>query len=54
MKNSLKWYCIDHWSELLDIDILRVHELEKDEIRYLPGAESFLKKVRVKVRLELF
>lgn len=45
MKNSLKWYCIDHWSELLDIDILRVHELEKDEIRYLPGAESFLKKV---------
>ena len=45
MENSLKWYCIDHWSELLDIDILRVHESEKDEIRYLPGAESFLKKV---------
>ncbi len=45
MENSLKWYCIDNWSELLDIDILRVHELEKDEIRYLPGAESFLKKV---------
>ena len=45
MENSLKWYCIDHWSELLYIDILRVHELEKDEIRYLPGAESFLKKV---------
>ena len=45
MGSSLKWYCIDHWSELLGIDILRVHELEKDKIRYLPGAESFLKKV---------
>ena len=45
MENSLKWYCIDHWSELLDMDILGAHELEKDKIRYLPGAESFLKKV---------
>jgi len=45
MKNTLEWYCIDNWSELLDIDILEIHRAEKARIRYLPGAKSFLQEI---------
>jgi len=46
LQGSLKWYCLDHWSKLLDIDIFSLHEKEKSRIRYLPGAQKFLEVIK--------
>jgi len=46
LKGSLKWYCLDHWSELLGIDILLLHEKERSRIGYLLGAQEFLEVVK--------
>ena len=46
MQGSLEWYCLDHWSEYLDLDIAGLHRAQNHRIGYLPGAESFLKAVR--------
>ena len=44
---SLNWYCIDHWSEVLQIDIEAIkHEL-REHIRYRPHSLDFLKFLRV-------
>jgi 5'-nucleotidase len=45
-RGTLEWYCIDHWSEELGIDIPALkHEL-RDQIRYLDGAPAFLDALR--------
>jgi putative hydrolase of the HAD superfamily len=45
-RGTLEYYCVDHWSEVLDFDIPALkHEL-RDEIRYLDGAERFLGRLR--------
>jgi putative hydrolase of the HAD superfamily len=45
-QGTLEWYCVDHWSEELDLDLAALkHEL-RDRIRYLPGAREFLDAVR--------
>jgi GMP/IMP 5'-nucleotidase len=46
MQGRLEWYCLDHWSELLGLDIARLHREQHHRIGYLPGAEAFLKKMR--------
>ncbi len=46
LQGSLKWYCLDHWSELLGIDILLLHEKERSRIGYLTGAQEFLEVVK--------
>lgn len=54
MLGSLQWYCLDHWSEHLGIDIVGLHREQNHRIRYLPGAEDFLEAVRERdVRLLL-
>ena len=51
-RGTLDWYCIDHWSEELGLDIPALkHEL-REEIRYLDGAAGFLDLLRgLKLRL---
>jgi putative hydrolase of the HAD superfamily len=45
-RGTLEWYCVDHWSEELGLDIPALkHEL-RDEIRYLDGAAEFLDLLR--------
>jgi putative hydrolase of the HAD superfamily len=45
-RGTLDWYCIDHWSEELGLDIPALkHEL-REEIRYLDGAAEFLDLLR--------
>jgi putative hydrolase of the HAD superfamily len=45
-RGTLEWYCVDHWSEELGLDIPALkHEL-RDEIRYLEGAAEFLDLLR--------
>lgn len=46
MQGRLEWYCLDHWSEFLDLDIAGLHRQQNHRIGYLPGAEHFLKAVR--------
>jgi len=45
-RGTLDWYCIDHWSEELGIDIAALKREMRDEIRYLPGAVEFLDGLR--------
>ena len=45
MQGTLQWYSLDNWSDLLDIDILKIHEEQKDNIQYLKDAEYFLNKI---------
>lgn len=38
----LDWYCLDHWSETLGIDVLALHRGMRERIGWLPGAREFL------------
>jgi len=42
MQGTLKWYCLDHWSRELDMDVLALHRERRESIRVLPQAEEFL------------
>ncbi len=46
MEGKLEWYCLDHWSEVLDLDVKELHRRENDRIDYLPGAREFLQLVQ--------
>ncbi len=39
---TLDWYCLDHWSDLLGVDVLGLHRRMRDRIGFLPGARDFL------------
>ena len=45
MEGKLSWYCLDHWSEELDLDIAALHRDENNRIGFLPGARHFLETV---------
>jgi putative hydrolase of the HAD superfamily len=45
-RGTLEWYCIDHWSEVLDFDVAALKAEMHEHIRYLPGALEFLGAVR--------
>ena len=46
IQGDLEWYCLDHWSERLGFDVLKLHHEVHHRIEYLPGAEAFLETVR--------
>ena len=46
IEGSLAWYCIDHWSEALDLDIRDLKRAHRHLIRFLPKAPDFLAWVR--------
>lgn len=51
---SLDWYCLDHWSAALGLDILGLHRQMRARIGWLPGAREFLETARaLDVRLLL-
>ena len=41
-QGDLRWYCLDHWSEFLGLDIIQLHRDHHHRIDYLPGAREFL------------
>ncbi len=45
LEGTLDWYCLDHWSDRLKIDVMELHRTERARIDYLPGAEGFLEAV---------
>ena len=46
VQGDLEWYCLDHWSERLGIDVVQLHHDVNHRIGYLPGALEFLRSVR--------
>ena len=45
LEGTLDWYCLDHWSERLSIDVMSLHREHREKIDYLPGAQRFLETV---------
>jgi putative hydrolase of the HAD superfamily len=45
LEGKLNWYCLDHWSEALDLDVVALHREQNGRIGFLPGAEEFLRRV---------
>ena len=41
-QGHLDWYCLDHWSERLGLNVLDLHREYEHRIDYLPGALAFL------------
>ncbi len=41
-RGTLEWYCVDHWTEELGLDIEALKVEMREHIRFLPGAEQFL------------
>lgn len=46
LHGQLEWYCLDHWSERLGLDIAGLHREQNHRIDYLPGARAFLDTLR--------
>jgi len=46
LEGKLNWYCLDHWSERLGLDVLELHRGVNHRIDYLPGAKGFLQALR--------
>ena len=45
-QGTLQWYCTDHWSRELGMNIAALKHEAREHIRFLPGAEIFLTTVR--------
>lgn len=47
---TLEWYCVDFWSEKLDLDIMRLKRDVAHKIGYRANAQIFLEKCREQTR----
>jgi len=45
-EGTLQWYCLEHWSESLKLDIRALKEEVKDRIRIRPYVVEFLQQLR--------
>ena len=45
-QGDLRWYCLDHWSDHLNLDVVQLHRDNHHRIDFLPGARDFLEAVR--------
>ena len=41
-RGRLEWYCVDHWTAELGLDIAALKVEVREHIRFLPGSEQFL------------
>lgn len=46
LRGTLKWYCLDHWSTALDVDIRALKEEVSHKIQLRPHVEAFLTRLR--------
>lgn len=53
-QGTLDWYCTDFWTRALSLDIAGMKREVREHVRFLPGAEQFLRALRAKnVRVAL-
>jgi putative hydrolase of the HAD superfamily len=45
---TLEWYCLDHWARDLGMDLKALKREHRARIRFLPGAQDFLARVRAR------
>lgn len=45
---TLAWYCVEHWTRVLDLDIAALKHAHRDKVRFLPRAPEFLGSVRAR------
>jgi putative hydrolase of the HAD superfamily len=45
-QGTLDWYCIDFWTQELSLDVAELKRELRENVRFLPGAESFLQLLR--------
>jgi HAD superfamily hydrolase (TIGR01509 family) len=45
-RGRLEWYCVDHWSRVLELDVAALKSRYTDLIAPLPGVERFLESAR--------
>jgi putative hydrolase of the HAD superfamily len=45
---TLDWYCLDHWTRDLGMDLKTLKREHREQIRFLPGAQDFLASVRAR------
>jgi len=48
LEGKLAWYCIDHWTDALGLDLRALKLAHRERICYLPGATKFLATVRAR------
>ena len=46
MRGTLEWYCLDHWSRELGLDVAALKREAEDHIDFLPDVPEFLVAVR--------
>lgn len=46
LEGTLEWYCLDHWSELMRLDIPALKAEVRDKIQVRPHTETFLKRLQ--------
>lgn len=46
VEGTLPWYCLDHWSTVLDLDLSALKQQHADRVAWLPGAPEFLRRQR--------
>lgn len=46
-EGSLNWYCLDFWSEALQLDIPKLKQEIRHKIRFRPQVKGFLQQLRV-------
>jgi HAD superfamily hydrolase (TIGR01509 family) len=47
VKGTIRWYCIDYWTDELDLDIVSIKRAALAQVGYLPGAQDFLSKLKL-------
>lgn len=45
-QGTLDWYCIDFWTQELALDVAELKRELRENVRFLPGAESFLQSLQ--------
>jgi 5'-nucleotidase len=45
-EGTLNWYCLDHWSRMLELDLSAIKSRHDERIAWLPGAQDFLHRQR--------
>ncbi len=46
VRGSLQWYCIEHWTRELGLDIGSIKRETLAQVRFLPGAQEFLMRLQ--------
>ncbi len=45
-EGMLSWYCVEHWSRELELDVIAIKRTVAERVAWLPGAQQFLRSVR--------